>query len=159
MKCEDYHILKIRYYADNPMMKFFHDDKHPRHIEALKKHNERAKSYIEFKWKFINKVVECDEKYWYSNYGMFADECAFEYMQEQFGIICEETRDGWKTYLIPKQYTELFEWCKENLPNNPFKVLKRTSISYYNQSNEDLTWKRKHYLMDDTHPLKKYYIE
>lgn len=109
MKCEDYNIIKILYYADKNMMKFFHDANHPRHIESLKKHYARAESYLEFKWKFINKVTEIDEKLWHQDYGMFADECAFEYMQEKFGIICEETRDGWRTFLIPKKYSELFE--------------------------------------------------
>lgn len=157
MKCDDYHIMKVRYYADKPMLKFFHDDTHPRHIEAVKKHHARALGYLEFKWKFITKVTNIEKKCWHQDYGMFADECAFEYIHEKFGIICEETRDGWRTFLIPKKYTDLFEWCQDNLPNNPYVVLKRTLISFYNQTNEDLTWKREHYLMSDENPLKKYY--
>lgn len=146
-RCKDFHILKIRSYADKSMMKFYHNENHPRYTEACKQHWERAQSYTKFKWLFINEVTQLkNDRYWYEHYGFFADECALEYIQEKYGVIVERG-EGWVTYMIPKKKTELFEWCKENLPNNPYKVMKRTLINYYNYRNEDLTWKRKEYFI------------
>lgn len=136
-KSKDYYIIKICYYAD-AYLKYNHKETE----KTIKEHWERAKTYQVFKWKFIEKVTGLPQKYWHTTYPFYASECAFEQIEEEHQIICELCNGGWFTYLIPRENTELFEWVKENLPDNPYKVMKKISLSWRSYSNKNLKYKR-----------------
>ncbi len=54
-----------------------------------------------------------------------------EDVQEATGIRYM-TGEGWDTYMIPKDKTELIEWIEGNLTSNPFKVLKVIRLGFIN---------------------------
>lgn len=120
MKCKDYFILKIRYYADEKLLKKWRVTQGPLPLQ----HMERAQAYNEFQWKAVEFITGKKNQYFFFHYPLSTKDCALEELEDDFGIhICRnEAHDHW---LIPKSRPDILEWCVQNLPNNPFKVLKK----------------------------------
>ena len=78
MKCKDYYIFKIKYFADKKILDEWHKNNGP----TPKQHWQRAQDYNKFIWKFIKKVTGKPDTYWYKTYAFEARECAFEYVEE-----------------------------------------------------------------------------
>jgi len=138
-KCKDYIIIRVCYYADAYLK-----DKHKETDITRKEHWERAKSYTKFKYEFIEKVTGLPYTYFVKKYFMSGIECAFEQIQDDFGIMVEHHRSGWYTYYLPNHMVELAEWMKEHLTDNPYKIVSRDYLPRI-MEHEDLQWKRKEY--------------
>lgn len=124
LKCEDYFIVKIRYYASKYYLKKFHNND----VIGLKKHHEAAKNHTDFFWAFIEKVAgkqDYFEKYYYN-----IKECVLEEIHETYGIIIIQ-EEGFYKYFIPKnnKNSKLIDWMVENI-KNPFVILRKTYIGY-----------------------------
>lgn len=136
MKCKDFYIIKIRYYADENLLKKCHSN------EPLPtQHMDRAKTFTEFRWQFIEKMTGQNSQYWYTEYPFETIECAFEYIEEKFDIRIHKG-EGWETFWIPKTQPEIFEWIKENC-KNPYRELQKSNTSFWSFRSEDKTWRRK----------------
>lgn len=122
LKCEDYFIIKVRFYASRYYLKKFYNNE----SIGRQKHWEAAKNHTEFFWNFIEKVTGTLSDKYYEKYMFNAKECVIEELNETYGIIIVEG-EGYYKYFIPKNDSnlELVEWVKKNI-KNPYKVLKKT---------------------------------
>lgn len=147
LKCEDYFIIKVRFYASRYYLKKFHNDE----PIGIKKHWEAAKNHTEFFWNFIEKVTKKSHEDYINEYFFSSKECAIEEIHEVYGIIIVEG-EGYYKYFIPRNDSnlELVEWIKINCKNS-FKILKKTYTfvkpvsTFYRDyaKNKDTTIKRK----------------
>lgn len=140
IKCKNFYIIKICYYADKHLSRKY-DDKIFNDKKVRAQHYERVKQYNEFKWKFIEHITKETQKYWYFNYMIESDKCAFEQIYEQYGIISEVCAEGWYYYYIPKDLPDIIECMKDNL-SNPYKILKKCKHIPMKETN--LTWQREY---------------
>jgi len=133
MKSKDYYIIKIRYYANDSVLKRWdHKDVAP------KQHIERANMFNDFIWKLAKKVSNKDSMWWHMTYLYDSQACLFEYLEEEFGILKKDCEGDFKLF-IPKSNEELFLWCKENI-KNPYKILTKSNMNFYR--NDDLKFHR-----------------
>jgi len=58
----------------------------------------------------------------------------------KYNIIYQDG-ESWSTLFIPKENIEIVDWVNTNL-KNPFKIMKRANVSYYNLGKTDLNQKR-----------------
>lgn len=126
LSAKNYHILKVRYYADKKLLDAWHDG-----APVPRQHRQRAEFHWKFFWGLVEKVTAKKQDFWYDTYLFFTVECAEEELGEDYGIFCFNVSDGHKTYYIPKKYTEIIKWTNDNV-NLPFKILKRANISFHN---------------------------
>jgi hypothetical protein len=127
IRCKDYHIIRVRYYADQKLL-----DKH--HKETPngpypKQHHDRAKSYYAFKMALIKHVTGFDQQALFDMYQFGTVDCGLEDMEEMSGIRYS-SGEGWDTFMIPKERTDLIEWFHQNLTENPFRVMKVIRMGY-----------------------------
>jgi hypothetical protein len=144
MKCTDYNIIRVRYYADEYRLKKYGlDDK-----KTLLQHRDRARDANDFIWKLAEKLSGKDSMWWHMTYMFSASECFEEYLEFDEKILVSH-QEGWKTYYIPKEREDVFQWFKDNLIN-PYKVVKKTYITYlsYRVGDENNNWKRKETLIN-----------
>jgi hypothetical protein len=125
IRCKDYHIIRVRYYADQKLL-----DKHrktggPYPIQ----HHERAKSHYHFQMALIKHVTGFDHQALFDMYQFGTLEAGLEDMEEMSGIRYSGG-EGDATYMIPKERTDLIEWFHQNLTENPFRVMKRIRMGY-----------------------------
>jgi len=142
IKCNDYYIIKICYYADKYLTHRFDDkyyDKVSKDPVVIKQHWERAGLYHDFKSKYIEHLTGKPIKDWLFDYMYEPYECAFEDIYEKYGIISAVCTEGWYYYYIPKTLPDIFEWVKDNLVS-PYKVVSKTKWIPMVQSN--LNWHR-----------------
>lgn len=125
LKCKDYFIFKLRYYADKKIL----DKWHTTFSHVPKQHMERARLSNDFFWNLIEKITGKNKNEWYSTYMFDTNDCALEAMEETHGIYRWLLTEGYYTYFVPKQHTEIIEWVKLNI-KSPYKILKRSSTGY-----------------------------
>ena len=136
IKCKDYFIFKLRYYADKRVLDRF-GPSHPQHWE-------RAKLSNEFFWDFFEKVSGKNMRDYHREYMLDTVKCAKEELEETHGIYRFQLSDAYYTYLIPKIYPEIFEWVLLNI-KSPHKILQRASVGFVNKqtSNYERTQSKK----------------
>lgn len=134
IKCKDYFIIKIRYYADDRLLKKHSGEQLP------KQHYDRAKLYVDCKIKFIEKVLKIEYKELVLKYFLYSFDCAFEQMEEEYGIIFLDG-EGWATFMVPKKHIKIIKWLKNNILL-PYKVISKTNISWLNIGERNLKWRR-----------------
>lgn len=142
VKCKDYFIIKIRYYANDRLLRKWHAGG-----EMPTQHWERAKEYIEFMWMLVEEVTGNDMKYWHEKYMFEAKECAMEEIEEEYSIFYSGG-EGWATLMVPLRQDRIIKWIKSNV-RLPYKVVSRTNlVGYFNRC--DRNYKR-----DTAHDFKK----
>ena len=130
MKCEDYFIVKLRYYADERVLKAFYKTPGHETLPLPKQHRERAQLYNNFYWDFVEKITGKNHKNWIKEYLFLTKECVEDEINESHGIMIL-SGEGWATFFIPKRYVDLFEWVKNNT-TVPIKIVKKTNMVYVN---------------------------
>jgi len=133
-KCKDYHIIKIRYYASEYLLKKHFSDSDTTKTCLPEQHRERAKRYTKFFWEFFYHVTGIESKDMYLKYSFDARDCAYDELQEKFGIL-QSDAESEVIFLIPKGKEEIFEWIKENvkLPYNVVSILKHIPFKFYHE--------------------------
>lgn len=127
IRCKDYHIIKIRHYADQKLL-----DKHHREDPEgpyPRQHHERGRAYFAFQLALIEHVTGLDNLALFTLYQSHTMRAGMEDVEEKTGIRYS-VGEGWETYMIPKDKTDLIEWFHNNITANPFKVVKRTHLGY-----------------------------
>lgn len=126
IKCSDYLIVKLRYYADAKVLKKHYAD--PNHADKWlpKQHHERAVAYHDFFFSFIEKITGKSKDYWYYQYMTDASACLREEIHETYGILTSDT-GGYYVWMIPKNRKDLFDWVVENT-TVPYKVMKKVHL-------------------------------
>jgi hypothetical protein len=110
MKCDDYNIIKIRFFASNYYLKKWDIQNEP----APKQHIERA-----------NNINDWFLKYMYNTKDVMID-----YIYETYGIIIRtKGEDGYYYFFIPKKMKKEFKWLKTH-NKNPYKIIKKTTIHH-----------------------------
>jgi hypothetical protein len=124
LKCEDYFIIKIRYYASEYYLNKFHNND----VAGLIKQREAAENHTKFFWDFIEKIA--GKQNYYEKYYYNIKECVLEEIHETYGIIIIEGEVYYK-YFIPKnnKNSQLIDWMVENI-KNPFAVLRKTNVGF-----------------------------
>lgn len=130
MKCSDYFIVKLRYYADEKVLKAYYKTPGHESLPLPKQHWERAQQYTKLYWEFVEMVTGRNHESWFKEYLFMTKECVEDELKESFGIIIMGG-EGWATFLIPTRHTDFFEWVKENT-TVPIKILKKTNMFYVN---------------------------
>lgn len=122
IKAKDFYIIRLRIYASPYLLKKHYAST----TEGLpKQHHERIKTYIDFNWKFVEKITGKPMSWWYSEYMMNTVDCAKEHIADKEGIFFSD-REAYKYYLIPKIRKDLYDWFLENVPASlPCEVKKR----------------------------------
>lgn len=138
-KCKDYHIIKIKIYASKYLLDKYHNDKNNDKKPLPKQHWERAQQYTKFFWEFFTFVTKITSKEWHAKYFFDSKECAFEELQDKYGILNSDA-EGERIFLIPKGREEIFEWLKENvrLPYTVVTILKHIPLSFLYSDNYGL---------------------
>jgi hypothetical protein len=124
VKCKDYFIIKIQYYADKRLLKKWHEGG----VMPIQ-HWERAKEYVDFVWRFVEMATGEGTEYWHTKYMFDAKECAIEEVEEKYGIFYSGG-EGWATFMIPLRHTKMIKWMKSNI-QLPNKVVSRTNLVGY----------------------------
>ena len=158
IKCKDYYIIKICYYADKYLNNRFDDNyqnKVSKDPAVIKQHLERTGLYHKFKCEYIEYITGKDLKSWMSEYSYEPFECAFEEIYEKYGIISAICTEGWYYYFIPKTLPDVLEWMTSNLVN-PFKIISKTN--HIPMIQNDLSWMRR-FSLDLTNNIKDNYSE
>lgn len=137
IKCKNYFIIKLRYYASPYFMKKFHKGD----AIANKKHYEAAVNYNNFIRKFIEIVSERPFSYYEKEFFLNSKECAYEDIHESHGIIIEQIK-GYYILMIPKEHSDIINWVKINV-DIPFKILQKCEIGFGDY--RPTTWKREEY--------------
>jgi len=132
IKCKDYFIFKLRYYADRSVLDRF-GPSHPQH-------SERARLSSDFFWAFTEKVTGKKQDVWYAEYMFGTRECATEELAADFGIFIFLLSEGCYTYFIPLNHKEIINWIIPNI-HSPYKILKKTSVGFVN-TDKNQRWKR-----------------
>ena len=135
-KCKNYHIIKIRYYASEYLLKKHYNDPDHNKKHLPTQHMDRAKRYTEFFWEFFYHVTGIEKRDWHFKYSLESRECAYDELQEKFGIL-QSDAECEVILLIPKEKEEIFEWIKSNV-NLPYKivsVLKHIPFSFLYDNN------------------------
>jgi hypothetical protein len=124
LKCEDYFIIKIRYYASKYYLNRFHNND----VIGLKKQYEAAQKHTKFFWDFVEHIA--GKQNYYEKYYYNTKECVLEEIHETHGIIIRQEEVFYK-YFIPKNDNnlELISWMEENI-KNPYAVLRKTYIGF-----------------------------
>lgn len=141
IKCKNYFIIKLRYYASPYYMKKFRNGD----PIANKKHYEASVNFNEFSRKFIEIVSERPYNYYEREYFLNSKECAYEDIHESHGIIFDQAK-AYYVLMIPKEYTDIINWVKNNV-NIPFKIVKKTELGFCDF--RPTTWKREEYKTTD----------
>lgn len=123
IKCDDYYILKVRYYGSEYYMKKFHTGD----LKAIKNHRIAAEKHNDFFWRFIEKATDNDMDYYFNKFQLSTHDCVREEIHEKFGIIIVGT-EGYYKYFLPKNKKNfhLFMWMKKNCECK-YKELKKTN--------------------------------
>ena len=121
MHCnKDYCIFRIDYFADRRLLKRSWDkDK-----TLPKQHYERINVYHPFIWKFIEKLIDKNRDYWWSNY-LEPRLCAFEEIREKTDIACTEDGSGKLYILVPWDRPDIIEYLRKEENILPKKELKQ----------------------------------
>ena len=146
---KDFSIFKIRYYADEKLLKKWHSN---RDSALPLQHSERARNYNDFFWKFVEVVTNKSSNIWHNEYMFGSKDCATEELSD-YGIFISD-QEGWYTYLIPIERQDLANWIIDNV-NLPMKQLRKFSMYVPNFIGQR-TWQRddcKKYM--DEQKLKK----
>src|SRR6056297_2472640 len=106
---KDYFIISIRYYASDYYLKKWHNSG----IQP-KQHWERAKSFNDFTWKFIEKSSGKSMKWWYCKYISRGKDAAIEFLDFKKNIIIQKTHEKWCRFYIPKNNKKLINWTLKN---------------------------------------------
>jgi hypothetical protein len=139
-KKSDFNIYKIRVYADG--------------IDVVKskfdgdpiQHNERAKEYVDFFGKMVEKVTGQSMRYYYTKYMFFAKESVVELLKANYDIrVVEGEEYNW--WFIPKENKEVSDWVENNcklpfrkaLRSPNFASLDSDSNDYWRKKAEELT--------------------
>jgi hypothetical protein len=139
IRCKDYFIIKIRYYADEKLLSKCRDN-----MPLPQEHHDRAKEWNEFFWKFVERVTKTTQKEWRHKYLFDTRECAIEEIFELHGIFLQDN-EGWENILVPISNTEIIEWIREN-NKLPFKVPQKINLGSYRYRGNIETWQREHSL-------------
>ncbi len=125
-KTKDYHILKLRYFAERYLLDKWHNgDTHP------KQHWDRAVNHNEFKDKLIEKLSGMSKRQWNNKYAdTFRNEVINEYLEFEHGIYSGNFREGYWYLFIPKTKSDVFKWVKDNYKNRSNKSGQNYSSSY-----------------------------
>ena len=136
MKCKDYNIIKIRYYASDYLLKKWHatDGRMP------KQHWDRAEACVALFWNIFEHVTTIKRLDWLDEYRFDARNCAQDELEEKYGIRIHNT-EGSYVFFIPKSNPEIFQYIKNNC-TLPYKVLTRARLGAFSYI-RDLTWRRK----------------
>lgn len=141
IKCKDYYIVKVRYYASPYYLKQFHEGK----SKGIKKHHEAASKHSEFYWAFMERASGKNSDHFFKEFCLGARECATEEINETHGIIIL-FGEGWVTYLIPKdKNSDLFDWVKSEVKSReiPNKIVGKVQLGWGDYS--PTTWQRENY--------------
>ena len=141
MKCADFFIIKLRYFADDRVLKAFYNTPGHESLPLPKQHYERADKYIKFFWDFVEKVTGKNSGFWYKEYMFMTRECVEDEIKESHGIIILGG-EGWATFLIPIRHTDLIEWVKNNA-TIPIKIVKRINMFFINHWHLDVDQERR----------------
>lgn len=138
-KCKDYFIIKHRCYADARLLKKWEGKP-----GLPKQHSERARDHNNYLWELISFITKKTQDDWFYEYIFDTRECAFEELEEKYGIFFSGG-EGWSTLMIPKKHDEIIEWIKTNKTKVPSKVVSKLKyIPFYLVHKEkDLNFKRK----------------
>ena len=119
-KSSNYHIFKIRYYADgiNVRKREFNGD--------IKQGYERGKEYFELFWSMVAKITGHPFEYWNDEYFFYAKECAIEELCEKHDIYIPVSGEYYYWY-VPKTFTDMPAWMELNC-KLPFKKLIRAHM-------------------------------
>lgn len=130
IRCSDYIIIKVRYYADNKLLNKHHklQKQQNKSLPLPEQHHQRSKLYNEFFWKFIEKLTNKNMKQWHNKYMLETRECLHDEIEENFGIITSK-EEGRDTFLIPKNNSEIINWFKENI-TIPYKEVRKINLGY-----------------------------
>lgn len=147
MKCEDFFIIKLRYYADEKVLNKFYKTPGHESQPLPKQHWERAQLYTKFYWDFIEKVTGKNQDFWFKQYMFNTKECVEDEIKGSHGIIIQDC-EGWYKFFIPIKHTELIEWIQKNT-TIPTKIIKKTNMFWINHwgctvNTERRTEERKH---------------
>jgi len=142
MKSDDYHIIKIQFYASKYLLKKWHKANETENVASPKQHRDYADGIVKFFWEFFEKVTGISQRDWSHKYFICTKECALEYLQEEHGIFILLFSSGVYTYLIPKKDNDdLYDWCIANI-TNPFKIGKRSFMPNYGNNYDKYSWRK-----------------
>ena len=127
-KCTDYHIIKVRIYASKYLLAKHYNDDNNNNKPLPKQHWERAQQYTKFFWQFFTYVTGINNKDWYSKYMFDARECAFEELQDKYGILSSDA-EAERIFLIPKGKEDILEWVKNNV-ELPYKIVSKIPVPF-----------------------------
>ena len=141
IKCSDYFIVKLRYYADEKVLKKHYADPNHANLPLPKQHRDRARDYYAFFWVFVERVTGKSSKYWWYQFMTDASGCVRDEIQDRYGILISDT-EGWVVYMIPKKHKDLFDWVIQNA-TVPYKEMKKVNLGAWSWSGlEANTWRR-----------------
>lgn len=160
-KSSDYYIIKIKIYASKYLLDKYYNDENKDNKSFPKQHWERAQQYTAFFWELFTHVTGIKPNDWHSKYFFDSRECAFEELQDKYGILSSDA-ESQRIFLIPKDRKDIFDWIKDNvkLPYNVVTVLKHIPFKFYhdnyglqNLRQESEEWNKKNVI--DKYNLKK----
>lgn len=141
MKSDDYHIIKIQFYASKYLLNKWHEESETKNVASPKQHRDRADGIVKFFWEFFEKVTGISQRDWSHKYFICTKECALEYLQEEHDIYILMFTSGVYTYLIPKKDNDdLYKWCIANI-TNPFEIGKRSHMPNYGTNYDRRSWR------------------
>ncbi len=126
LKCKNYFIFDLRYYADKRLLtrrRLLGEEVFP------PQHMQRAVLSNDFFWGLVEKVTGKKQDYWYKSYMYSTVECVLEEIEETHDIHRWLFRDGCYTYFIPHKHVEIIEWIKQNI-KSPYKIKKKSSSGH-----------------------------
>lgn len=126
IKCSDFFIIKLRNYADEKLMKKWSADGGG---VLPKQFYERNDLYNKFFYSLITHLTNETIEHWTRQYMFDLHTCLRDEIHESHDILIH-CGEGWQTYFIPLEHTELIEWFKANI-NLPFKLLKKTNLGFW----------------------------
>ncbi len=128
IKCKDFNIYKIRYYADRKLLDKYNIDKENNVPNTFmpKQHSERAKNYNKFLWDSVEFLTGKDNEYHHKKYGLGALECTFYDIRDYYHILLLKG-EGESSIFIPKEDNEYHQWFLENI-NIPYRKVLKTNL-------------------------------
>lgn len=141
MKCDDYVIIRLRYYADASVLNKHYKKPDSEKLQLPKQHYTRAEAHNAFFWSFIERVTGKDDKFWYVEFYFDAWDCVKDEIQETHGILISEG-EGWNTYFIPKKHIDIIGWFVANI-NVPARIIRKSNLGKFRWRGLEVTNERR----------------
>jgi hypothetical protein len=123
IKDADYTIFKVRWYADERLLKNRKDNQ-----VLPKQHRDRASAYVHWCWEIVEHLTGENVNWWHSYYPFNTVDVAWSFLHNN-GLIRKFEGEGTTAFYVPKTNTDLAAFIKKSCPKIlPIQVVTRYKL-------------------------------